>query len=194
MEHVRRAAELTAADPGALLIFSGCYAPAALGPLNEAQGYWMLAEHYRWWGFTDARSRSTVEDFALDSFQNLIYAVCRFHEFTGDYPERITVAGWGFKTRRFTDLHRAAIRFPAGRFDYIGVNEPANLEDAEKQEAVTRAAFRADPYGSFGDLDRKRRERDPHRRRHGYAGSCPELEELLRHRGPELFVGPLPWD
>lgn len=193
LEHARRAVELTAADPEALLIFSGCYAPAETGPLNEGAGYWMAAAHYGWWGRPAVRERSTIEDFSLDSFHNLLYSVCRFREFTGAYPRRITVAGWGFKRERFTDLHRAAIRFPADRFAYECVNDPADVEGSAKHEAVTRAAFLADPYGSSGDLDAKRRERDPLRRQHGYAASCPELAELLRHAGPGIFAGPLPW-
>jgi hypothetical protein len=194
IEHIRRAVEMAAADPAALLVFSGCHTAPEAGPLSEALGYWMLAEQFGWWGMAEARARSTLEDFALDSFQNLLYSICRFREFTGEYPAGITVAGWGFKARRFAELHRAAIRFPAARFRYVAVNEPPELAVAEREEAATRAAFTADPYGYFKALAEKRRSRDPHRRQHGYGISCPELCELLRHRGPELFAGALPWD
>lgn len=194
IEHIRRAVELTAADPAALLIFSGCYAPAAVGPLTEASGYWMLAARFNWWGAPNVSARATIEDFALDSFDNLLYSVCRFREFTGDYPRRITVAGWGFKAARFTDLHRAAIRFPAANFGYDPVNDPADVEAAARHEAANRAAFAADPYGAKGALAAKKRERDPLRRQHGYSISCPELAALLGHSGPEIFAGPLPWD
>jgi hypothetical protein len=193
IEHIRRAVELAAEDAEALLIFSGCYTSAAIGPLNEATGYWMIAERFGWWGRTEARGRSTLEDFARDSFENLLYSICRFREYAGDYPGRITVAGWGFKRARFTELHRAAIRFPAGRFAYDRVNDPADADSAEAQEAATRRAFAADPYGASGELAAKKRERDPLRRQHGYGASCPELAELLRHRGPEIFGGRLPW-
>jgi hypothetical protein len=66
--------------------------------------------------------RATTEDHALDSFQNLLFSIARFHEYTGRYPARITVIGYEMKRRRFTDLHRAAIRWPEERFDYIGVD------------------------------------------------------------------------
>jgi hypothetical protein len=193
LAHIRRAVELTAADPGALLIFSGSQTFAAAGPRSEAQGYWMLAEHFEWWGAGGARARAITEEFALDSFQNVLFALCRFHEFTGGWPERISVAGWGFKARRFVDLHRAAVRFPANRFHYVAVNDPGDADAAARAEAANRVEFAADPYGTTAALAEKRSIRDPFRRRHGYRESCPELRALLDHRGPALFSGPLAW-
>jgi hypothetical protein len=138
--------------------------------------------------------RAITEEFALDSFQNVLFSLCRFHEFTGDWPRRITVAGWKFKQRRFVDLHRAAVRLPAERFEYAGINDPPHLEMAEPEEAANCRAFEADPYGSCSSLLDKRDRRNPFHRHHGYRDSCPELRFLLDHRGPELFSGPLPWD
>lgn len=194
LEHIRHAVKLTAADPRALLIFSGSQTFAAAGSRSEAQGYWMLSEHFGWWGATEARARAITEEFALDSFQNVLFSLCRFHEFTGAWPRRITVAGWRFKTQRFVDLHRVALRFPAERFHYAAVNDPADVDTAALAEASNRAAFVADPYGCWGALSGKRSLRDPFRRCHGYRDSCPDLRPLLDHRGPELFSGPLPWD
>jgi hypothetical protein len=194
LEHIQHAVELTAADPRALLIFSGSPTCASAGPRSEAQGYWMLAEHFGWWGATDASARAVTEEFALDSFQNLLFSLCRFHEVTGAWPSRITVAGWGFKAQRFVDLHRAAVRFPSERFHYAAVNDPADGTAAARAEALNRAEFAADPYGCSGTLAEKRRRRNPFSRRHGYRDSCPALRALLDHRGPELFSAPLPWD
>ena len=73
--------------------------------------------------------RATTEDSALDSFQNLLYSIARFHEYTGRYPSHITVVGYEFKSRRFTELHRAALRWPRERFHYIGI-------DAEGEELI----------------------------------------------------------
>jgi hypothetical protein len=194
LEHIRHAVELASVDPTALLIFSGGQTFAEAGPRSEALGYWMLAEHSGWWGSTGARARSVTEEFALDSFQNVLFAICRFHEFTGGWPGKITVAGWGFKAQRFVDSHRSAVRFPAERFHYAPVNDPVDTDAAVRAEASNRAEFDTDPYGYWGTLAGKRRQRDPFRRRHGYRESCPELRALLDHRGPELFSGPLPWD
>jgi hypothetical protein len=194
LEHIRRAVELAAADAGAILIFSGTQTFAAAGPRSESQGYWMLAKQFGWWGSPAARERATTEEFALDSLQNVLFSCCRFHEFTGEWPGQITVVGWGFKARRFVELHRAALRFPPERFTYIPVNDPAHLEMVEPEEAAHRALFAADPYGSLGSLAEKRVQRNPFQRCHGYRESCPELRALLDHRGPEPFSEPLPWD
>lgn len=67
-------------------------------------------------------ARVTTEDHALDSFQNLLFSIARFHEYTGNYPTKITVVGYEFKRARFDDLHRAALRWPKENFEYIGVD------------------------------------------------------------------------
>lgn len=64
----------------------------------------------------------TTEDDALDSYQNLLFSVARFHEYTGRYPKKITVVGYEMKRRRFEELHRAAIRWPEDKFHYIGID------------------------------------------------------------------------
>lgn len=194
LAHIRRAVDLAAADRDALLVFSGGQTFLDAGPRSEAQGYWMLAEHFGYWPQPDVRARGTTEEFARDSFENVLFSICRFREVTSAWPRRITVVGWGFKARRFSDLHRAVLGFPAERFHYAAVNDPADLAAAAREEASNRTAFAADPYGSFSALAEKRRGRDPFHRRHGYRDSCPELRALLDHRGPEIFSAPLPWD
>lgn len=44
--------------------------------------------------------RATTEEFALDSYENLLFAVARFKEVTGRWPGKITVVGYGMKRRR----------------------------------------------------------------------------------------------
>ena len=193
LAHIRRGVELTGADPAALLIFSGAQSMPAAGPRSESTGYWTLAERHEWWG-TDVRTRAITEEFSRDSMENVLFSICRFHEFTAAWPARITVAGWGFKVRRFTELHRAAVRFPAARFHYVGVNDPEDLAAAAHQEDATCGAFAADPYGCAGSLAAKRELRNYFRNQHGFSISCPELRGLLAHRGPEIYRGPLPWD
>jgi hypothetical protein len=193
LEHIRRGVELAAAGPAALLVFSGGQTSFQAGPRSEAAGYWTLAESFDWWGH-DVRSRAINEEVSRDSFENVLFSICRFRDFTGAWPHRITAAGWRFKTRRFTERHCAAVRFPANRFHYIGVNDPVDLSAAARDEAQTCAAFALDPYAAGGFLAGKRALRDPFRNQPGFALSCPELRGLLAHRGPEIYSGPLPWD
>lgn len=60
--------------------------------------------------------RVVSEEFARDSYENVLFSLCRFYEMTGRYPEKVTIIGFGFKERRFTDLHRKAVRFPKERY------------------------------------------------------------------------------
>lgn len=74
--------------------------------------------------------RMTTENFALDSYQNFLFSIARFREYTGSFPERITVVGYGMKRSRFEELHAKAIRWPVKssirgqrRFHYVGIDD-----------------------------------------------------------------------
>jgi hypothetical protein len=192
VEHARAGVLAAADDPAALLIFAGGQTDSAAGPRSEGQGYWLIAEAHSWFGCPDVQNRSTTEEFSMDSLENLLFGCCRFREFTGGYPKRITVVGWRFKAERF-ELHRAAIGFPAARYSYLGPNDPPNLNEALHFEALRREHYLLDPYGAAEEPARKRLDRNFSRRQHGYHRSCPELNALLDWRGPDLFPGPLPW-
>lgn len=45
----------------------------------------------------DVKSRALTEEHARDSFENLLFSVCRFRELTGKYPQNITVSSVYFK-------------------------------------------------------------------------------------------------
>ncbi|CAK9053570.1 Uncharacterized protein C57A10.07 [Durusdinium trenchii] len=161
VSHIHAGVRLAAFDPTALLIFSGGQTRAAAGPRDEGWSYYRLAEHFSWWGLSSqdeqfpadatVAQRTVTEDFALDSFQNLMFSLwrrsassdtnwisarsplfleCIVHgpedrlEVVGHYPERITVVSFGFKKHRFGDLHRKALRFPSSRFSFVGIQPP----------------------------------------------------------------------
>jgi len=193
VEHVRSGVRLAAETPGSLLLFAGGQTDAAAGPMSEGQGYWLIAEHFDWFGSPGVRERASTEEFSLDSFLNLLYGLCRFREMTGAYPERTIAVGWAFKGPRF-DLHRAALRYPAERFTYVGVNDPPRLAENLHFEAQRREGFRTDPYGGQPDFVSKRTARNVFHRQHGYAVSCPELGGLLTHAGPDIYSDELPWE
>lgn len=93
---------------------------------TEAESYLRLAQASGLIPVETAKSfvhaRATTENYALDSHQNLLFSIARFREFTGHFPSKITVIGYEFKRARFTELHREAMRWPAGKFTYIGVD------------------------------------------------------------------------
>lgn len=192
LDHVKQGVAVAAQEPDSLLIFTGGQTDAAAGPRSEGQGYWLAANYFDWFGYSEVARTATTEEFSLDSFQNLLYGICRFREVSGGYPEAIAAVGWKFKGPRF-HLHRRAIGFPEARFRYEGVNDPPTLEENLPFEKARRLLFERDPYGTSAEAARKREARNVFRRQHGYRESCPELAALLNHQGPELFAGPLPW-
>lgn len=107
------------------------------------------------------------------------------------------------KHARFVDLHRAAIRWPADRFEYIGIDtmgeESAEAQQGERQNGYL--PYTADLYGCHSVLLAKRQKRNPFSRFHSYHTSSPELGPVLewcpdtKDGGKTAsFKGTLPWD
>ena len=82
---------------------------------------------------------AVLQDKARDSFENLLFGLCRFYELTGRYPEFVVVVGYEFKRQRFEQLHRSALRLPAEAFRYEGT-----------QYALSAAAEQARTSGGGG--------------------------------------------
>jgi hypothetical protein len=192
IEHIHAGVDIAAADPAALIVFSGGQSRRAAGPRSEALGYWLLADHFGWWGASGVEPRATTEEYATDSFQNLLFSLCRYREWTGGFPDHVHLVSWEFKRRRF-ELIRRALGFPEDRFTFVGANQPPNPTEATRGEESALAAIDADPYCTGDVLRRKRIQRNPFSRTPPYEVSCPELAGLLRHGGPDLFRGDLPW-
>lgn len=65
LDHIRLGVETAAADPTALLLFSGGQTRKAAGPRSEGLSYWMAAEAAGWFGHEDVRGRAYTEVRAL---------------------------------------------------------------------------------------------------------------------------------
>ncbi|KAA8498874.1 hypothetical protein FVE85_6459 [Porphyridium purpureum] len=201
LAHIRTSVELAAKDPLALLLFSGGQTRRDAGPTSEAQTYWKTAQAFDWYGLNARDSPHAVshriftEEFARDSFENLLFSVCRFREMTGHYPDHLTVVSFGFKERRFRTLHRQALRWPAERFHYVGVDlEPPSKALIDGEQANAANLFREDPYGCDSPtLVAKRKGRNPWLRFMPYPDGCPEIAEIFVQCGRVPFEGPLPW-
>ncbi|KAM7253001.1 hypothetical protein ACFE04_025619 [Oxalis oulophora] len=195
LSHIEKGIEITAHDDGALLLFSGGETRKEAGPRSEAHSYWAVAESKRWFGKQDSvRWRAMTEEHARDSFENLLFSVCRFRELTGKYPQNLTVVSYDFKEIRFANLHRSAIGFPESRFFYLGTPAtPSATEGALKGEALVRSQFLEDPYGCRSSLWRKKLKRDPFHRAIPYPTGCPEIQGLFTYCGTTIYPGSLPW-
>ncbi|AAS51353.1 ACR127Wp [Eremothecium gossypii ATCC 10895] len=128
-----------------------------------------------------------LEEFALDSFDNLLYSIGRFKEITSVYPSNITIIGFGFKKRRFIEYHARAIDFPTGQINYIEVEPTPSYDDPvwlknyfetlrtlEHRNAL--ALFQKDWYATREPLASKKSARNPFNESHQYPLPLPHLE------------------
>lgn len=174
IEHLRRAVQIAARDESARLVLSGGCTRAEAGPKSEAQGYLEVAQHRNWFGHPQVRDPTLLEEFSRDSFENLLFGICRFKEATGAYPQRVTVVSWAFKRERF-HFHRATLGLPSAGFVFEGVNNPADLSAAIRGEQQALADFRRDPLGQNDKLAAKRLQRNPFQKQHQFHAACPEF-------------------
>lgn len=177
--HIQTAIAACAADPESVLIFSGGPTRREAGPRSEALSYWLAAEHSAWFGHPHVRERAYLEDFARDSFENLLFGICRFQEVTGREPQHVTLVSWEFKRRRFEELHRQAIGWPRDRFSYLGPNNPDALDQALASEARALEKYTADPLSQSPEFRAKKAERNPFQRFNGYIRTNPRWAHLL---------------
>lgn len=70
------------------------------------------------------------QEHARDSFENVLFSLCRFFELTGHYPAQMTAVSYLLKQQRFEQLHRAAVKFPASHFHFIGTPVPEGATGA----------------------------------------------------------------
>jgi hypothetical protein len=149
---------------------------------------------------TTVRARTIAEEYATDSFENLLFSICRFHEVTGSYPQQITLVSFSFKRQRFETLHVGALLWPLNRFQYIGIDPPSSTGfdlqlSTEGERTNSLVPFQSDPYGCHSDiLQNKRKERNPFSRRAPYELTCPDMKALLHWCGPEIITkDKVPW-
>ncbi|CEG70160.1 hypothetical protein RMATCC62417_06107 [Rhizopus microsporus] len=199
VDHIKRGIDILKKDDNAVLIFSGGETRASAGPRSESFSYWKIAQiliqdepdHL------NLRNRMITEEFAKDSHENLLFSICRFSEMTGNYPTKVTMIGFEFKRDRFEKIHRLAIGYPAKQFEYIGIDPPEGDPEGRKKGEYENSyhPFESDLYGCHGSLKQKKMNRNPFRRRHPYASSCPVLAPLFNYCPSDntLYSGHLPW-
>ncbi|KAH9258939.1 hypothetical protein BASA81_002559 [Batrachochytrium salamandrivorans] len=169
-----------------VVVFSGGQTNRQVGRLSEAESYRRAAVER----LSLDTSQVVLEEYALDSFQNLVYSICRYKQQVGRYPMRVKVVGFEFKRDRFVGEHARAIGL--SQMEYVGFGNAKLQHDMEVNGVVKQ--FRQDLFGCLPPLSIKRAERNVYNRQHPYLEHCPELAELLAYcGGAEPFPGPLPW-
>lgn len=192
-EHIEKSIELIKEDEEAQLIISGGQTKKQSGPISESQSYYQLA-HRLYHQSIDEKiwERISTEEFARDSFENVIYSLCRFYELYGKYPAKISIVGFAFKKNRFIKHHLGqALRWQniEQTVKYVG-NAPdprdttdktgyfRDLDESEDKFAVK--LFENDWYCCRSKLLDKKMQRNPFKRYHGYGNSNLPLEKFLK--------------
>lgn len=189
-QHISEAIDLTIKNDNSILIFSGGETRANVGPLSEGASYFFAANTLNKMK-NHLQGRVYIEEHARDSFENLIFSICRFKEVTGTYPSKIYVVGFDFKRQRYENLHRYAIGYPSQSFKYIGLkpeNELFPFEDALNGEKEAVENFKNDYYGCSNELFSKIVKRNPFIVPIPYELTAPELRDLLHWCGPQLYT------
>lgn len=182
ISHILSATFTAASRPEAFLIFSGGRT-AQGSERTEAEGYEQV--HL---GLDDPFSigdRYAREDFATDSFQNLLFSILLFRQIVGHYPRDITVVTHAFKRERILGVHAPALRWPDGRIRLQGSDPPftrSEWQDTAASERRAESEFVRIPFGAAPPLSDKRRARnfDPNVVERFYADLEPEALQLLR--------------
>jgi hypothetical protein len=195
LEHIQAAVLQAASRRHICLVFSGGESREAAGRRSEAEGYFEMAKEHSWFGHAEVEKRTLREPFARDSLENLIFSILLFFQTFGYWPTEIIVLGWIFKAERF-HLHRQAVKWPAARFNYIGVNNPApgNLYAAlageqAKIEAVKRDLFLAGP-----EWAAQREMRDPFQRYHRYQKVHPAFDRIFELMDRNALIKEFDWN
>lgn len=149
-----------------------------------------------------------TEEYALDSFDNLLYSILRFKEITEWYPKHITIVGFGFKESRFLNYHARALDIPKDIIRYISYEpEPSDysqeqlnnyFEDLicmEKKNALS--LFENDWYAKRNILTKKKNGRNPYKRIPTYNGlKMFHLNETTltdKEHFEKYIKGKMPW-
>jgi len=203
--HIAAAAMTHHYRPKALVMFSGGKTNKD-SPKSEAESYRDVFRRLQTSLSGQYLSEGSValEEYATDSYQNLLFSILRFRKLVGCYPKTVTVITHAFKEHRFLELHGPAIKWPSGRLRVQGINPPFSLEERElTQKGELERGYRLfaeDPYGGRSPLSDKRRARnwDPDVVETLAADEEPEVKILLRWNGEEsgneVFPGRLPWE
>jgi hypothetical protein len=147
--------------------------------------------------------RILAEEFARDSYENLLFSICRYFQYHGRFPKKITVIGFPHKRERFVEWHRTAILWPRSQFYYAGVQakevsamiSEGKLKQPSDQKTLARTKM--DPYLCKANKQ-TRINRNPNRQVAPYrlvAGMPLSVKKLLDYCGPGFFHAEekLPW-
>lgn len=182
--HIYASLHLAEQDPSFRVVFSGGYTKKSVNT-SESASYLQLAKDR---GLITSRISTQIylEEYARDSYENVLFSLIKFRQETGKWPIFIKIIGLDFKKDRFLNEHLKVLQFPLKYVEYIGIGPiypPASyynvdteqyanqklqfLEDLEKaEEKNALGPFKENPFGCKGSvLYEKKLARDPFNRK-----------------------------
>lgn len=176
VEHLKAGIKLASEKSNSVLVISGGRTRQEVLVFSEAGSYFKLAELEGWFGFEDVKKRTYLERYARDSFENLLFSLCVYFNLYGKLPKKTYLVTWKFKQQRY-DFHRESIGLNPDEFEFVGVNNPEDLDLAIENEKRTLLEFKSDPYGIKGILREKKQLRNPLWVTHPY--KCTVFKDIL---------------
>lgn len=186
-QHILKGIDIVKHDDSSILMPSGGKTKSDT-ELSESESYMNLLSCLMSSDVKNYASRIVPEKYARDSFENVIFLICKFYEVTGKYPEKITIIGFEFKRSRFLKNHLSqALSYPIENVEYIG-NSPTppeeikesyfkELDQSECNFAVN--LFENDWYGTKDPLLKKKLGRNPFNQKNTYNETNPLLSQFV---------------
>lgn len=181
------------------------FQPAIMTDADDSQNVARANKYFDILDKPESKTRVATEEFAVDSYQNLLFSILRFHAIIQKWPNQITLVSHDFKKRRFIELHCAAIRWPIDRLIFVGIDPPLSVISREHLDFGEHnrgyGSFKKDLYGAHKYLRDKREARGwtTKRLQELYQSGIPtSVKWLLLWEGgdawAEVYQSPLPWD
>ncbi|KAG7699944.1 hypothetical protein KL930_000631 [Ogataea haglerorum] len=196
VEHIHKAFDLLNANPDARLVISGGFTKEGLN-ISESDSYLQVAR-LRGLITEQNKDRIYLDEYARDSYENLLLAIALFRKKTGRFPRRTQIVGFQFKRYRFLELHAKVLKLKHVEYFGIGPSYPSaaalhipehewetkckryfdDLQFSEKRFATD--LFEQDWFGCIGSkLYDKKVSRDPLKRGLGRDFYSQDLEPIL---------------
>ncbi|GMM28328.1 hypothetical protein DAMA08_010440 [Martiniozyma asiatica (nom. inval.)] len=154
IQHIRLAAKLNDGSENSLLIISGGYTKQEV-EFSEARSYFGLGVERGYFEFDSLNKNIILEEYARDSYENVLFSLCAFHKKYGAYPAKVSIVGFEFKKPRFVESHLKTLGYiDSNKVSYIGSGPDYPLFETLKvvNPQLTQAEWKSKKNSYFDEL------------------------------------------